>query len=546
MDSNNSTLFKAINELSKEFQILGDPIDLSLLREKNGEQKIFNMLQKVYRPAFGNNQRILVIQDSNEIYTYEENLASDALIFLQKSLQIIDISNFFVIVISGNKQIEKELEWVRIHHSTDTKSISFHHTPIPFEQQIMKTDSFCSLLWMHLYVDTRLEIAPCCVADQTKPWGSLEKHTMMEIINSKRANTMRLNMIHDQPCSECNNCYVKEKYSKNSRRIKTNKEYQHLRQDFINQTNEDGSLKLFKPLTLDIRLNNTCNLKCRTCDGQSSSQLAYEEKKLFNNLENYNRIPTKISRLDVLDKTIDYVHNANEIYFAGGEPLIMHEHYAMLDRLIDIGKTDTKLGYSTNFTLLTYKDFHVLDYWNRFSNVTLFASIDGHGPVFEYVRHGASWAMIEANLHALKKQCPHVEFYVNSTVSVFSAESVMELQQKWHTLGMLDIQKFKINPVSFNDYYSLSTLFPHHKRYLSKKINEHRAWLASVGNTMLATSWEKLQKTMWEENKGYLSLMIASVNQMRDVERSENFKSLFPQFSDLFDAENNSQQYNLG
>jgi MoaA/NifB/PqqE/SkfB family radical SAM enzyme len=538
-------LSDVIEALCNQYEIVGPPLRLSVLKDSLGEQKLFDSLLALYRPEFASNQRILVVQDTSEIYSYPENFASDALIWLQKSVQMIDISNFFVIVISGNSQIEKELHWVQQHYSTDDRSMHGYWVDIPYERQDLVQDTFCALPWMHLHVTTQLDVAPCCQADQTKPWGNLEKHSVMDIINSQQANQMRLKMLAGVPCRECHNCYTMERNGQESQRIITNKKYNHLKQDFAKQTNTDGSISTFKPLGLDLRLNNTCNLKCRTCDGRASSQIAYEEKKLFNDSTNLDRIPTRLSRSRVLDKVIGFLDHANTIYFAGGEPLLMHEHFAILEHLIRLGKTDVRLAYNTNFTLPRYKDKNIFDIWKLFDNVRLSASLDGHGAVFEYVRHGASWPEVEQNLLTLRQQCPHVQFQVFSTISVFSAESVMELQQKWHQSNMLDIRHFQLNPVSVNEFYSLCTLFAHHKTYLSKKIDNHVDWLMSVEAVQLAADWRTFQKTMWKHDKKYLSLMIASVNQARDIERKENFQSLFPQFADLFGTVDARSQFNF-
>jgi len=534
-----------IEALSTQYDILGDPLRLSVLKNSNGEQCLFDQLLALYRPTFTENQRILVMQDESEIYFYPENVASDSLIWLQKSLQIIDISNFFVLVISGNPQLQEELEWVRQHHSTDDRTIAAVRVDTPYERQNPVLETFCPLPWMHLYVTTQMDIAPCCQSDQTKPWGNLEHYSVMDIVNGERANAMRLKMLKNVPCSECKNCYALEKNGSVSRRTRSNEKYSHLRQVFVEQTNIDGSLSTFEPMNLDLRLNNTCNLKCRTCDGAASSQIAYEEKKLFGNTTNLDRTPTKTTRSYVLDKVIGFVDRADRIDFAGGEPLLMLEHFSILDRLIDLGKTDVQLSYITNFTLPNFKGKNILDIWSRFSDISVKASLDGHGAVFEYVRHGASWPEIEQNLFSLRQQCPHVRFQVFSTISVFSAESVMELQQKWHQSNMLDIRHFRLNPVSVNDFYSLCTLFALHKTYLSKKIDDHVDWLMSVEAAQLAADWRTIQKTMWAHDKKYLSLMIASVNQARDIERKENFQSLFPQFADIFDTVDVNTQFNF-
>jgi MoaA/NifB/PqqE/SkfB family radical SAM enzyme len=524
----------AIDKLSDQYVLLGEPIDLSWLESPDGEAKIFNLLEALHRPVFENNQRLVVVQSKKDMYSYSSNIASDSLIFLQQCLQKIDISNFFVVVITPNSKIEHELEWVKQHHSTDSITIGYMLIDQKFEKQIPTTDTFCVNMWNHLYVSSQLEILPCCVAKDNKPLGSLIDHTVEEIVNNNTANAIRNKMLTGERCTECITCYTKEDVGQTSRRMADNNKFKASIEELKLLTNSDGSLKNFSPATFDIRLNNICNLKCRTCSGVSSSQLAAEEKKLFNNAVNFNKTPTTQTRAKVLESVIDYFDNGESIYFAGGEPLILKEHYDILDRLLLVGKTHIPIKYNTNFTHLTFKNKNILDYWKQFSNITVGASLDGHGTVFEYARHGANWKDIEKNLIELKDQCPHVKFVVTSTISLLSIESVMELQKMWHELKILDISNFYINLMTGNDYLSLQSLQPAHKKMISSKLDQHCDWLKTTGADELAQHWRQIQQYMMLQDKSYVNKQFSKVNQARDVARNENFESIYPQFIDLF------------
>ena len=59
----------------------------------------------------------------------------------------------------------------------------------------------------------------------------------------------------------------------------------------------------------------------------------------------------KVSFLELLQPHYDCV---DEIYFAGGEPLVMPEHYQILDKLLELGRTDVNIRYSTNFSKMVF------------------------------------------------------------------------------------------------------------------------------------------------------------------------------------------------
>ena len=68
----------------------------------------------------------------------------------------------------------------------------------------------------------------------------------------------------------------------------------------------------------------------------------------------------------ILDQQID---NVEEIYFAGGEPLIMDEHYYILEKLIAKGRRDVRLRYSTNLMKIKYKQWDNIELWRHFDSV---------------------------------------------------------------------------------------------------------------------------------------------------------------------------------
>lgn len=524
----------AIACLSSNFEVIGNPIDLRNFGDRDGEKAIFDQLSKLHQDYYKNHHRIVVIQGHEDIYTYEDNRASDSLIFLQKSLQKIDISNDFVVVVSFNPELGQELNWVQENFSTNDHPIQHLNVDGCYQKITPNEDTFCILPWIQLHIDSQSQVQPCCASDTKMSWGDASINEVDDLVNSDRARKMRLNMLSNRKCRECSNCYDLEKYQMPSTRIRANEHWKHLKSTYLEKTNTDGSLKEFKPVYLDLRLNNTCNLKCRTCSGYFSSNLAQEEKNLFANVENFKKILTQTQRIGALNKVMKYVDHAEHIYFAGGEPLIMHEHYAILDQLVRTDNLDTGIFYNTNFTTLEFKGKHIFDYWKNFTNITIGASIDGHGDVFEYVRHGAKWNDIENNLQNLKEKCPNVKFSVTSVISLLSAESVMKLQKNWHESGKLDINNFSMMAMGGSDYLSLQSLLDHHKKHLSFLIDQHCDWLDVQKASDLRDSWQNMKQLMWAADKSYVCAEFARVNRRRDISRGVNFESVYPQYRDLF------------
>jgi organic radical activating enzyme len=118
------------------------------------------------------------------------------------------------------------------------------------------------------------------------------------------------------------------------------------------QTSEDGSSINTNPVYFDIRFSNVCNFRCRIC-GPWSSHSWFNDAKVVGydngNLRLTKAIDDLSSFFEQLKKILP---QTEEIYFAGGEPTLMEEHYALLDLLLVQGLTKINLQYNANFSTL--------------------------------------------------------------------------------------------------------------------------------------------------------------------------------------------------
>jgi sulfatase maturation enzyme AslB (radical SAM superfamily) len=143
---------------------------------------------------------------------------------------------------------------------------------------------------------------------------------------------------------------------------------------------------------VDIRHTNHCNLKCRYCGPHFSSQWA---KELNHSVE--------IKTQNISDyKDIIINDDVQWLYFTGGEPLILRDHWEILEELIqkNLAK-NIKLVYNTNLTTLKYKDKNIIDIWKNFKSVEVRCSIDAVGEPLEYIRSGSNWLKIKDNIESL-------------------------------------------------------------------------------------------------------------------------------------------------
>lgn len=516
-------LTSTINQLKEKYSI-DQPIYLSKFYHENGDRWLYNTLKSLYKSSYDSNERIVFVQDCADVYDYND-CPGKMITQLQKYASKIDISNFFIILISKNKFINKELEEVRQLYSTDDCVIQ-HLIVEDLDYRIteLKQDTFCVLPWMHLYVGPDGNVLPCCIADQKFPMGNIEEQSVDSILKSQQFTTLRKNMLSNQRSKECNYCYAKEDAGLTSARIKHNQRWKI--------SNVSAEIEKFDPVYLDIRLNNICNLKCRMCSGYFSSAIADEEIKMFG-IKNKKPTLKYQQRNAALTEILNYTPHAEKVYFAGGEPLLSQEHYDILHQLIKCNNTDLQIFYNTNFTTLQYQNFSVLELWNQFSNVTVGASLDAEGLVAEYVRHGTVWKNIENNLALLKTRCPHVKFTVTSTVSFLTAVSLINLQKRWHDLDYLNINNFSLSVLMSPDHMTISVLPHHHKQRLDLIINQHIKWCQQQGAESLANQWNDVLNYMWSQDHSHYLDEFKRLTNIMDQHRKESFVMTFPEYTDL-------------
>jgi sulfatase maturation enzyme AslB (radical SAM superfamily) len=90
------------------------------------------------------------------------------------------------------------------------------------------------------------------------------------------------------------------------------------------------------------------------------------------------------------------------MYFTGGEPLILEDHWQLLEELIEQGRAQhVALVYNTNLTTLKYKDKNIIEIWKKFKSVEVRCSIDAVDTPLEYIRSGANWEKIKNNIEKL-------------------------------------------------------------------------------------------------------------------------------------------------
>ena len=284
-------------------------------------------------------------------------------------------------------------------------------------------------------------IKACC---RSHPVGDITKNSLEEIWNNDSMKRIRKQVLNDERPVECDACFRLEDQGVESLRVrhilgKIPEARINLYPDALSKLNEDYSMPFEIP-TMELKLNNLCNLKCRMCHpGDSTSWNDWSQVEDFYKKDN-NIISILVDQHNLKNKPhLDYFQDNpkwwkslenllphfRRVEFAGGEPLMDPQHYRILDMLVPYGH-QIEIKYATNLTMLGKGNRTVWEYWPKFKSIAVNVSIDGIEKSYEYIRGNGNWLELVDNIKQIQT-IPNVSRIVGAcTVQV---SNVLELDK---------------------------------------------------------------------------------------------------------------------
>ena len=465
-----------------------------------------DQVRELHKEVFGPNERIMVpyVKDHFRAKT----AIGTRLRELHKSLKEIDITNCFVVIITSYERIAEDLlelnatqpmEYIKSTDKFERTTVKANN--VYYNENLAKMDmdeltdqeryllteskTFCMYPWVHLHAYPTGDAQPCCHAEHAVGnFGDFKKQTMQEVWSSDKMKQLRKNMINGIEHEACARCYEQESAGFFTGRQSANKHFGHLIKKGID---------IDPPMELaywDIRFSNLCNLSCRSCGHMFSSSWYQDQKKLYgaghNNIDQPMFYAGRFE-MDMYNQLIEHIDHVEQIYFAGGEPLTMKEHYMILDELEARKMFDVKLVYNTNFTKNKLKDKTIFDYWSKFENVAVGASLDAMGSRAEFIRNGTVWSDVEYNRQQLKERCPHVDFYISPTMSIQNVLHIPDFHRDWVERGWLQPQDLNVNILQDPAWLRIDIATARYRDLIKEKINAHLDWLRPLDHLKRAT-----------------------------------------------------------
>jgi len=513
-------------------------------------QDIDGQVKKLHREVFQPNERIVVRYDHDQFRS--KTSIGLRLRQLQYAVTKHDITNCFILIVTSHKDIEKNLLELapmqpmtymittdtfnmrlssNVYSSEDLSQIKLSDLTERERHLLTESKTFCMYPWTHLHVYPTGDVQPCCHAEHwAGNFGDAKKQTMKELWSSGKMKRLRADMLNEVESKACGRCYEQEANGFFSGRQSSNKHFGHL---IKKGTDIDPP---FQMAYWDVRFSNLCNLSCRSCGHMFSSSWYQDQVALHGSGHaNINTAMFYAGRheMDMYEQLIEHIDYAEQIYFAGGEPLTMKEHYMILDELESRKMFDTKLLYNTNFTKNKLKDKTIFDYWAKFKNVAVGASLDAMGPRAELIRNGTKWSEVEYNRQQLLERCPHVDFYISPTMSIQNVLHIPDFHRDWVERGWLKPMDLNVNILQDPAWLRIDIATDRYKDLIREKLQAHIEWLKPQDVLGRATmGFESALKYLNGDRQDQLPMFWKKMNALDKI-RNQSTLEIIPELNEL-------------
>ena len=425
-------------------------------------------------------------------------------------------------------------------------------------EDLKQSKSFCIIPWVHLQFEPHNKVIPCCL---TSPYnydlGDLETNSIQEIWNSPKQKALRREMLSGSRPKICSKCWHMEDKGMRSNRQHNNKTYKEVMKKVEEITLPDGTVPEMRLKYWDMRFSNICNLKCRSCGPKHSSSWVpdaikiWGKKKYMKKKKKGLNIVSDIEGQSKLTFLEDQIKHVERIYFAGGEPMMMEDHWYILDLLKKYKRFDVRIMYNTNMARLDWKGKNVVDYWKLWEpgKIEVWPSLDEFGPRAELVRSGTIWPKTLKNIETITGLNESIFVQPGITVGALNVFRLPEIIEHFIKIGLIHNNYSNQNSntwkVKHNNWFLNFVHWPEdlHISILSDKykkeiLQKYKFWIEDFKEKYDYDPTPKLKEVLsgleTPHNKEYARLFLNKHAKLDKIRKESIFKTI-PELEDVRD-----------
>lgn len=292
--------------------------------------------------------------------------------------------------------------------------------------------TFCVAPWVHFLTYVDGYVFPCCkaydaVRNEDGIGYNIRHNSPLEIWNSEGYKKLRQSLLNGEEIPHCAGCYESERYGRLSCRQVFNRDYGERYLDQL--IDQSDPLEVMKPIFVDIRLGNICNLRCRTCSPRFSSQIERDEiasswvkiteQNIGKNLSDW------FESADLMAELEDFCSDATRLVWSGGETTVNIDQIKLLIHLAD-KDISNKIDFLLVSNMTIVQD-SFYDQVNKFKNPTVHISIEGIGRVNDYIRFPSKFQMISENIKKIQHKYKNITLTITPTYQAYNILYVCDM-----------------------------------------------------------------------------------------------------------------------
>jgi MoaA/NifB/PqqE/SkfB family radical SAM enzyme len=417
-------------------------------------------------------------------------------------------------------------------------------------------ECICVVPWSNLVVQPDGCANFCCDAPELLTvdgrLGNLGQDTLDDLWNSDGLVETRAAMARGERPAVCKACWDREDRGVTSRRNVYNGIYRDAggELDIANlaQVGADSGFRLDRPPDwFVVELGSVCNLRCRSCGPLSSSSIAADPLHSAWNDSFYSkslerdgdprRAPSGASRsawFTDIDELADMIASGARgkamLSLMGGEPFLIKQTWALLEALVERDVAHNIFaGISTNGQ---HRSRRVAELAPAFRGFNISISVDGYGPLYEYLRHGASWSRLVENLDWFQ-DIANVMVAVTPTLQNTNALDMVRL------VSFLEDRELHIsyNAVDFPDRLRPSNLPTSIRHRAAARLREYLATGCSPNNAGVIRAYcERLESPDPPFDGDLFDEFLAFTRDL-DASRGQSLAEAAPELAGLLEEE---------
>ena len=378
-------------------------------------------------------------------------------------------------------------------------------------KDFLKNKSICTLPWTGFELEPSGTVKNCIISETDL--GTINKTNIKDIINGKENIELKQSMLKDQKPHNCSGCYLQEKQTKDLSSI-SSRLYYLKELGTKTDLNFYDNTKNFALKHVDLRWTNSCNQACVYCGPEYSSKWAQELGEKYKS--------NKQARQEVKDYVFENIAQLENVYLAGGEPMLMKENFEFLT-LLKEKNPDCHIRVNTNLSTTATGIFELL---YSFKHVHWTVSVESIEEEYNYIRHLGNWDDFVKNLDVINKLDHKISF--NMLHFILNHKSIHNCVGFLKGKGFHD-NSFIIGPIAGSPLYLNTLNLPEPMvdrcvKTLQDKLDQHP-------QGYLKNSFENLIKyyttTKFEKNINSFYYNVGVMDNRRGVDSRKVFQKLY-------------------